>query len=74
MLTEKREKSKKTKNKRKAAMVRDEKNSDLFFPLNKYFCWLFFFDSMMVLYVQTQTGTAEKRTPKMERTCCVIQW
>lgn len=31
------------------------------------------FDSMMALFVQTRTGTAEKRTPRMETTCYVIQ-
>lgn len=31
------------------------------------------FDSMMALFIQTRTGTAEKRTPRMERTCYVIQ-
>lgn len=31
------------------------------------------FDCVMALCVQTQTGTAQKTTPRMERTCCVIR-
>lgn len=41
--------------------------------LFNYFCWfdVCLCDHMMALCVQTQTGTAEKRTPRMTRTCYV---
>lgn len=72
MQTEKKEKSRKTRNKRKAAMVGDYKNADLNFLF--IICRLdVCSDCMMALCVQTLTGTAEKRTPRMERTHCVIQ-